>query len=194
MTSMLPPERTDTTFLALALQVLEGGHGEQAGVFHHHLVLFHHIQEGVHQLGVGNGDDVVHVLLYIGEDQVAGGLDRHAVGNGVGGGQGDHVAGLQAGLHGGRAGGLHTDDGDVGFEELGQGGHAGGQSAAADGHQDHVHVGQVLEDLIGDGALSGGHAQVVEGVDIGEALLLGQLGGQGGGVVKDLAVEDDLAP
>ena len=99
---------------ALALDALEGSHGEQSGVFHHHLVLFHDIQEGVHQLGVGNGDDVVHIVLYIGEDQIARGLHRHAVGNGVGGGQGDHVARLQAGLHRGRAFRLHTDDGDVG--------------------------------------------------------------------------------
>lgn len=31
-------------------------------------------------------------------------------------------------------------------------------------------------------------------MDIGEALLLGQLGSQGGGLVKDLPVEDDLSP
>ena len=67
------------------------------------------------------------------------------------------MARLQAGLHGGRAGGLHADDLHIGVEQLGQGGHTGGQTAAADGHQDDVHVGQVLEDLIGDGALAGGH-------------------------------------
>ena len=62
----------------------------------------------------------------------------------------------------------------------------------ADGHQDHVHIGQVLKDLIGDGALSGGHPQVVEGVDVGEALLLGELGGLLCRLVKDLPVEDHL--
>ena len=31
-------------------------------------------------------------------------------------------------------------------------------------------------------------------MDIGKALLLGQLSGQGGGLVKDLPVEDDLGP
>ena len=64
------------------------------------------------------------MLLYIGEDQIAGGLYRHTVGDGGGGGQSHHMAGLQAGLHGGGAGGLHTDDLHIGVEELSQGGYA----------------------------------------------------------------------
>src|SRR5699024_7649417 len=47
--------------LALALQMAQGGDGEQACIFHHHLVLLHHIQEGVYQLSISNGEDVVHV-------------------------------------------------------------------------------------------------------------------------------------
>ena len=35
-----------------------------------------------------------------------------------------------------------------------------------------------LKDLIGNGALPGGDGRVVEGVDVGEPLLLRQLGGQ----------------
>ena len=57
-----------------------------------------------------NFDELGRIL----EDQIARGLHRYAVGNGVGGGQGDHAARLQAGLHGGRAFRLHADDGDVG--------------------------------------------------------------------------------
>ena len=172
--------------------MIQGGNGQQTGIFHDHLVLFHHIQEGIHQLVVVDGDDVVDVLLDVGEDLVAGGLDRHAVGNGLHLVQGDHMTGIQAGLHGGGPGGLHADDGDVGIEQLGQGGHAGGQSAAADGHQDHVHVGQVLEDFVRDGALAGGDGGIVEGMDVGQALLCGQLGGQLGGIVKGFAVEHHL--
>ena len=33
----------------------------------------------------------------------------------------------------------------LGLRSLARGGHARGQSAAADGHQNHVHVGQGLE-------------------------------------------------
>ena len=174
--------------------MLQGGHGEQTGVLHDHLVPLHDVQEGLHQLAVLQGQHPVHVLLDIGEHQIAGGLYRHAVGDGAGGGQGDHMARLQAGLHGGRAGGLHADDLYIGVEQLGQGGHARGQTAAADGDQDHVHVGQVLEDLIGDGTLTGGQGQVVEGVDIGQALLLRQLGGQFGGIVEHLSVEHHVGP
>ena len=47
----------------LAVQVAQSGYGEQAGIFHHHLVLLHHIQEGVHQLVVVDGEDLVDVLL-----------------------------------------------------------------------------------------------------------------------------------
>ena len=177
--------------LALHIQVLQGGHSEQAGVFHHHLMLLHHIQKGVHQFRIRNGQDAVYIFLYIGEHQVAGGLDRHAIGDGVGGGEGDHMAGLQAGLHGGGALRLHADDRDVGVEQLGQGGHASGQAAAADGDQDHIHVGEVLKDLVCDGALAGGYPKIVEGVDIGQPLLLSQLGGLLGGLVEHLAVEND---
>ena len=176
----------------LKIQVLQSGDREQAGVLHHHFVLLHHIQEGLHQLRVGDGDDVVHIFLYIGEDQIAGSFHRYAVGDGVGGGESDHVTRLQTGLHGGGALGLHANDGDIGVEQLGQGGHAGGQPAPADGDQDHVHIGQVLEDLIGDGALAGSHLQVIEGGNVGEPLLLGQLGGLFRRLVEDLPVKDDV--
>ena len=102
------------------------------------------------------------------------------------------MARFHTGLHGGRAGGLHADDLHIGVEQLGQRTDAGGQTAAADGHQNDVHIGQVAEDLIGDGALAGGHGQIVEGRDVGHALALGQFHGLGGSVVKRGAVEDDL--
>ena len=61
-------------------------------------------------------------------------------------------------------------------------------------HQNHIHVGQILKDLIGNGALPGGDGRVVEGVDVGEPLLLRQLGGQLRRVVEGLAVEHHLGP
>ena len=186
--------REDRHHVRLHPEMGEGGDGQQARVLHDHLGLFHHIQEGVHQLVVRDGNDVVDIFLNIRENLVAGGFDGHAVGDGLNPVQGDHMAGVQAGLHGGRAGGLHADDRHVGVEELGQGGHAGGQSAAADGHQNHIHVGQILKDLIGNGALPGGDGRVVEGVDVGGPLLLRQLGGQLRRVVEGLAVEHHLGP
>ena len=96
--------------------MLQGGHGQQPRVFHHHFVVLHDIQEGVHQLVVVDGNQFVHMLLYIGEDQIARRFDRHAVGNGLHLVQGNDVSGFQAGLHGGRAGGLHADDLHIGVE------------------------------------------------------------------------------
>ncbi len=104
------------------------------------------------------------------------------------------TARLQAGFHGRRAGGLHPEHPHRGVEQLGQGGHPRRQPAAPHGDQNHVHIGQVLENLIGDGALAGGHGEVVEGVDVGQALLLAQPGGQGRRVVKGLAVEEHAGP
>ena len=101
------------------------------------------------------------------------------------------MAYLQAGLHGGGALRLHADDYDVGVEQLGQGGYACGQSAAADGDQDYIHVGEVLEDLIRNGALAGGHSKVVEGVNIGQPLLPGQLGSFFSGLIKNFAMKDN---
>ena len=57
---------------------------------------------------------------------------------------------LNGSFHGRLVDAFHTDDLDVGIEQLYQSGHAGGQSAAADGHQNHIHVGQILKDLIGN--------------------------------------------
>ena len=102
------------------------------------------------------------------------------------------MAGFQTGFHGGGSGRLHANDLHLGVQELGKRGHACGQSAAADGNQDHIHIGKILKNFIGDGALAGGQSQIIEGVDIGESLLFRQLCGQSGSIVKDLAVKNDL--
>ena len=144
---------------------------QQTGVFHDHLVLLHHVQEGVHQLGVLNGDDLVHVLLDIREHQIAGSLYRHAVGDGGDVVQRDHMARFHTGLHGGRAGGLHADDLHIGVEQLGQGGLTpAARPPPPMGTRMTSTSGRSLEDLIGDGALAGGHGQIVERRDVGHAL------------------------
>ena len=134
------------------------------------------------------------MLLQEGEDLIAGGLYRHAVGNRLHCGKGDDMPCVHTGLHGGGALRLHAVDLHAGVEQLCQRGNAGGKPAAADGHQNHVHIRQVGENFIGDGALSRGHPQVVEGVDIGQPLLLAEPGGLGGGIVKGCAVDDDVCP
>ena len=182
---------TDDLFVG-AVDMAEGSYGQKAGVLDDHLVVFDHIQEGGHQLLVGDRDDLIQILLQIGEDPAAGRLDGCAVRYGVDHGQGDHPARLEGGLEAGRALGLDPDHLHIGLEELGQAGDARRQSAAADRHQDHVHQGQVLDDLHGDRALAGRHIRIVEGMDKRVAVLFGKLGGMGCGVVVDIAVQDDL--
>lgn len=40
-----------------------GGHGQQSGILHDHLVVLHHIQEGYYQILVLHSDHVVQILL-----------------------------------------------------------------------------------------------------------------------------------
>ena len=179
---------------ALAVQMLQGGYAQKAGVFHHHFVVFHDVEEGVYQLVVFDGQELIHIFLHIGEHQVAGGTHGHAIGNGDGAGQGDDVACFHRGLHGSGARGLHADDLHIGIEQLGQSGHACRQAAAADGNQNDVHIRQRLENFIGNGALAASHVQVVEGRDIGQALFFGQFHGVVCGVVEYGTLQDDPGP
>ena len=103
----------------LAVQVAQSGDGEQPRVLHHHLVPLHHIQKGLHQLAVVDGEDAVHILLDIGEHLVPRSFDGHAVRNGGSGGEGDDVTSLQTGLHGGGPSGLNPHDLNLGVEQLG---------------------------------------------------------------------------
>ena len=178
--------------LAREIQMAQRRHGEQAGILDDHLVAFDHVQKRHDQLGVVDGDDVVEVLLQIREGLVAGLEHRGAVGDGARVRQLHHMPGLDGRLHAGRALRLHADHLDVRVQQLGQGGHAGGKPAAADGHQDVVHQRQLLDDLHGDGALAGGDAQVVERVDERVAVFLGQLHGVLIGLVVNVAVQNHL--
>ena len=178
--------------LALGGQVLGGRNREQAGVLDDHLVVLDHIEERDNQLVVVHANHVVEVLLQVGEDLVAHLEHGGAVGDGVGAGELDHVAGLECRREARRPRGLDADDADLGVVELGEGRDAAGQATAAHGHEDGVDERQLLDDLHGDGALPGGHRGVVKRRDVGEALLLGQLHGALLGVVEDVAVENDL--
>ena len=82
------------------------------------------------------------------------------------------MAGFQTGLHGGSSGGFHANDFHMGVKNLSQSGNTGNQTAAAHGSQDGVHIGEVLKDLIGNGALTGGQGQIVEGMNVGQSLIL----------------------
>ena len=70
--------------------------------------------------------------------------------------------------------GLHADELDVGPQVAGDDGHARQQAAAADGDDERVELGVVGQQLEGARALAGDDGRVVEGVDVGAALVGGQ--------------------
>ena len=71
-------------------------------------------------------------------------------------------------------------------------GNAGNQAAAADSDDDHVDIGQVLEDLEPDRAVAGDHLRVVERVDEREAALVADPLHLGKRFADVRAVQDDL--
>ena len=88
-------------------------------------------------------------------------------------------------------GGLDGNDLDVGPEALGHGGHAGQEARPSGGHDDHLGVGHIFENLQGHGPLPRDHAGVVEAVHEVQAVAFGHLDRQAAGVVKRVALEND---
>src|SRR5690606_25365420 len=103
------------------------------------------VADGGADLVLGDGDDVVHVRLKVGEGQL-GELGAQPVGDGAEGTGGipdDEAAGGEAlGGVGGQLG-LDPDDPDRRPRGLDGGGDAGDEAAAADRHGDDLGVGQV---------------------------------------------------
>ena len=95
-------------------------------------------------LALADGDHLIHVLAAHVEGQRTGGFHLNAVGHGAHLGQSDDLILTQRLVHAGGALGLHADDLTGGLQLLDSLGHAGDQSAAADGGDDHVHVRQLL--------------------------------------------------
>ena len=89
----------------------------------------------------------------------------------------DRAAGGEGGVHGGAA--VHRDADDLRRRVGGLDGEGdpGGEAAAGERDEDGGEVGAVLDQLEADGALAGDDAGVVEGRDLGEALLGGEAAG-----------------
>ena len=77
------------------------------------------------------------------------------------------------GTHDGvRALSLHADDLDAGIDLLRVEADAGQQASSPCRNDDHVHVGQIAADLIGDGPLPGDHVLIVKGMNEHRVALL----------------------
>ena len=165
-----------------------------ASGLHDHLAALHQKQDRVGDLGVGDRDHAVAVIVDDAHRDVAGGLDRNAVGNGGGGGGGDKALFPKALGDGVGSLGLHAVDFYAGVHLLDGGNHPGQQPAAARGGDDHIHRRQVAEDFKAQRALPGDDLEIVVGVQEGRALLLADFAGFGVGVVVHLARQHDPGP
>ena len=170
--------------------MLQGRHGEQAGILDDHLVIFDHVEEGGDELVVFDGDDIVEVLLNVRENLVAWLQHGGAVGDGVRARQLHHMASFQGSLHARCVSGLDANDLDMRVQQLGQRRYARGQSAATDGNQNVVNERQLFHDFHGNGALARGNCGVVEGMDEGVTVFFGQLHSVFAGFVVHVAVQN----
>src|SRR6266702_1268106 len=133
------------------------------------LFLFEQHEDGAGNLFVIDGDDFVDVAGDKGQGKVAGAADGDTIGDRGFGRDGDRSARFASAQHGGVLLGFDADDADLGVGLFERAADAADEPAAADGHDYRLNVGDLLEQLEGDGALSGDDVGIVEGVDEGAA-------------------------
>ena len=167
-------------------------HRHRTGPLGHQLLVLHQGEDGGCGLVLGDGDDVVHILLAELIGQLTGSLDLNAVCEGGDGREGLVFVLVEGAVHAGCALGLHAVDLDVRLQALDGEGHAGNESAASHRHDDGVHIGQLVENFEADGPLTGNDLLVVVGVDEGHARFFLQLHGLVVGVVVGSGYEADL--
>ena len=182
----------DNLFI-LHVHVPQGCDSQKAGIFHNHLVIFHYIQKGYDQLVIGDCDNIVQIFLNIGENLFSRRLDGCTVCNGVDRGKRRHFFILQGYLHTVGACRLYADHLDIGVQHFGQGRDSGTESASADGNENVIYERKLLYDLHGNGSLSGGHRQIIEGMDKSVTMFLGQSVRMLTGFIVDVAVKYHLS-
>src|SRR5690606_37600284 len=133
----------------------QGGVGGGAGRFDDELVAFEEGQQGDADVLFGDGDDLVDEIDDVREGHLAGFAYGDPVRDGLHLVEPDGLPGHEGLGVGGGAFGLDADDAEVGAQPLRGGGDAGDEPSAAHGGDDRVGLGQLVEDLQGDGALAG---------------------------------------
>ena len=166
-------------FLARQRQLAEqcGGHRRGTCALGDELLVLHQRQNGRGDLVLADRNDLVHVLADHVERRLAGRLDRNAVGKGHGAVQRFIFVVVEGVLHAGRTRGLHAVDLYLRAQALDGERHAGDQTAAADRHDDRVHIGQLVEDFETNRSLPCDDQLVIIRMNEGHAGLLLQLHG-----------------
>ena len=170
----------------------EGGNTGGSGALGNGLLAFQQGHDRCRDLVLGNRDDVVHIFLHDAEGQVAGRQNMDAVGDGGAVLDGGDLAGAVGHKHGRHGRRLHADDLDIGTHGLDGNGNAANKTAAADGDDDLLDIGELLKNLEADGPLAGDDIGVIEGVGKGVALFPGQALGFAGGIVIDARYQNDI--
>ena len=170
----------------------EGGDAGGARALGDHLLDLEEQVDGLLDVFLADGDDVVDERLDDPAGEVAGRGDGDALGDrrpADGGRRVVHAIG-----HRRVALGLHAHQLDAGLQVAGRHRHARQQAAAAHGDHQRVELGVVGQHLEGARALPGDDGRVVERVDVGAALVGGQAGGLGRGLGDALAPQHDRGP
>ena len=170
------------------------GQGQRTGRFGHHAGIFKDILDGAADGVRVHGDDVVQQVAAKGEGLLAHQLHGHAVGEQAHVLELHTMPGHDGTAHGVGVHGFHADDADLGPQVLHIGGHAGGKSAPADGHENGVNgVGMLTQDLHADGALSGNDIGIVKRRDEHVAGLLDEIQRMPPGIAERLTEQHHLS-
>ena len=180
--------------LAEVLHLVVDDRGDRggAGALDDDLLLLEERQQRLRDLALRDRDDLVDVLLAHGEGVCARQTHREAVGERLRGGDEDGLVLLHGELHARQHRGLHADDADGRLLLLQRTRDAGDQAAAADGDDDGVEVGVLLEQLQTDCALPSHDLEVVERVDEDLVLLLHHTLRFSSSIVEAVAEQDDV--
>ena len=180
--------------LALRRQVRRRRHRQQSGVLHDHFMVLDHVQESDDDLVIRNGHDFIQIILQVWEDLLSRCPDRGPFTDSIDGRQGHDLPGFQRLLHAIRSSGFYPDDLDIGVDDLGHGGYAGRQTAAAHRHQNGIHKRKLFDDLHAHGTLTGSHRQVIERMDVGVIVLLAHSYCTFIRIVVTVSVQDHFRP
>ena len=155
-------------------------------------MIFNHIQKSHDQLIIFNGNDAVQIFLKIREDMLARSLHCSTVRYGIYMRKGYNFSFFQRRFHTGCSCRLYSDHPDMRIQKLRKSGNTGSQTAAANRYKNIVYKRKLLDDLHGNGTLSGGNCRIIKGMDKRIAFLFCQLQSISAGFIIDIALQDHL--
>ncbi len=162
---MFAPESTQTDALACEdLRMRRNGrqrHG--SGAFDHDLFDLYEGADGAFDRVLAHDQDVVNEICSDGSSDPARGLDCDAVRNRLA--VRSSIAFAERMTHAGERCRLHADHLDARLHGFRGNGASGDQAPAADGYDECIEVGEILEELQRESSLARDHERIIEWVD-----------------------------